>query len=86
MVDFISADREKKMKRYIAVFLIVTIIPSAFIFVNVLSRSFFMRNAEMLIDYVNKDLEGTNTFVVSSQIDIDSEPRRITLAMMGDVV
>lgn len=86
MVDFISADREKKMNRYIAVFLIVTIIPSAFIFVNVLSRSFFMRNAEMLIDYVNKDLEGTNTFVVSSQIDIDSEPRRITLAMMGDVV
>lgn len=86
MIDFIDPQKEKKMKRYILAFLVVTMIPSAFIFVDVLSKSFFTRNAQMLIAYVNSDLEQSNTLLVSSQIDIDTKPRKVVLALMGDVV
>ncbi|MFT5980061.1 MAG: putative hydrophobic protein (TIGR00271 family) [Flavobacteriales bacterium] len=84
--EFIDPKREKRIKRYISIFLITTILPSAFIFYSVLKQSFFSRNAQRFLTKVELSLEGKGTTIISDKIIYDAENPMIKLALMGDPI
>lgn len=82
--EFIDPIREKRIKRYISLFLIATILPSGFIFYNVLRQSFFSRNAQRFLVKVEASLEGKGTTIIDERVIYDAEKPLIKLALMGD--
>lgn len=75
LVSFVNADTEKRVKRYMIGFIIVVILPSAYIFYGVVKETIFMGKAENFIAQ-NLSFEGTEiiskkiTYGDTSQIDI----------------
>ncbi len=84
--EFIDPQRERRIKRYISIFLIATILPSAFIFYNVLRQSFFSRNAQRFLTKVELSLEGKSTTIINEKVTYDAENPMIKIALMGDPI
>lgn len=59
--EFVDPVRERKARLYIVLFVLVVIIPSGFIFVEVVRESIFLRNANNYVSEV-VDFEGTTVF------------------------
>ena len=80
-VDYINPERERKVKNYIYTFITIVLIPSGFIFWNVIQESVFNQKANTFIEtYV----EGENVSVINSRIKYDSDGSSIELFLMGD--
>ncbi|MFM1932531.1 MAG: hypothetical protein RL226_1834 [Bacteroidota bacterium] len=86
MVQFVDAARERKMKRNIALFIVVTMVPSVIIFAQVLQNSLFERDASLFVASIEEELEAGGTMLIESKVDADAEPKRIQLALMGEPV
>lgn len=86
VVEFIDPVRERKIKQRISVFLVLMIVPSGFIFWNVLQQSFFNGDANAFLKDVEQTLEGRNTTIIDEKIIYDSEHPMIKMALMGDPV
>lgn len=83
--DFVDPAKERKIKRLIYLFIFITVVPSAFIFYNVLQKSFFERNAGNFITELEAVLEPTNTYVVGdAKVLYDKKHPVIKIALMGD--
>lgn len=83
--EFVDPARERKIKRLIYLFIFITVVPSAFIFYNVLQNSFFERNARNFIVEVETALEPTNTYIVGdAKVLYDKKYPVIKIALMGD--
>jgi hypothetical protein len=83
--EFLDPAREKRIKQLIYLFLFITVVPSGFIFYDVLQNSFFDRNARLFIAEVETTLEPTNTYIVGdAKILYHKEYPVIKIALMGD--
>lgn len=80
-VDFINPEREKKVKRYIYAFIVVVLIPSGFIFWNVIQESLFKQKAAQ---FIKEHIENEHTSVVTFVPEYDRKGSTITLFIMGD--
>ncbi|MCH2199941.1 MAG: DUF389 domain-containing protein [Flavobacteriales bacterium] len=84
--EFIDPMRERKIKRRIAFFLVLIIIPGGIIFVNVIRQSFFSRNASQFLVAVEETLEDKNITIIDKQVSYDADHPKIKIALMGDPV
>lgn len=83
LVSFVNADTEKKVKRYMVAFVIVVLLPSAWIFYGLVKETIFMGKAENFIAQ-NLDFEGTE--IISKKITYTDTISRIDIFIMGEPV
>jgi uncharacterized membrane protein len=78
--EFLDLDREKKVKRYIALFVIVTIIPSIYTAFNVVQETLFKRQAN---EFINHEFIFDNAQVISKRIDYHPGGSTIDITLFG---
>ena len=81
--DFVDQARERRVRRYIAVFIILTIIPSIYTAYNVVRQSIFERNAQQ---FVYQEMRFDNCQVISKNFVNDKGNRRIEVTLFGEPV
>ncbi len=82
-VSFLNPEREIKIKRYIYIFILVTILPSAKIFIDVLKESRFYALAKT---YTKENLKFDNCEVINEKITYSDTLSIIDVYLIGDVV
>lgn len=82
LVSFINSETEKKAKRYMIAFIVVVLLPSAYIFYGVVKETLFVGRAENFIAQ-NFDLEGTE--ILSKKITY-GDTSRIDIFIMGEPI
>lgn len=84
--EFVEPKRELKVKRLIYSFVALIMIPSFFIFYNVLQQSFFATNAEAFLAKIENSLDNTGTSIIDRKVVYNKDHAQITIALMGDPV
>lgn len=80
-VDFINPVKERRVKRYIYTFVTIVLIPSGFIFWNVIQESVFRQKADV---FISKHIEAENIAVINSRIKYSRDGSIIELFLMGE--
>jgi uncharacterized hydrophobic protein (TIGR00271 family) len=83
LVSFVNSVTEKKVKRYMLLFVIVVILPSAWIFYGLVKETIFLGRAETFITQ-NLEIEGTE--VISKKITYTDTISRIDIFIMGEPI
>ena len=83
LVSFVDAETEKKVKRYMIGFIIVVILPSAWIFYGLVKETLFLGKAESFISQ-NIQIEGTE--IISKKITYTDTISRIDIFIMGEPI
>ncbi|MCB9185305.1 MAG: DUF389 domain-containing protein [Flavobacteriales bacterium] len=83
LVSFVNADTEKKVKRYMVAFVIIVLLPSAWIFYGLVKETIFMGKADKFIAD-NLQIEGTE--IISKKITYTDTISRIDIFIMGDPI
>lgn len=86
MKVFMDPKRERKIRWRIATFLVITIVPSAFIFVHVLQTSFFESDSKRYIAAVDASLEEISTTMIDYKIITTDDSRVIKISLIGDPI
>lgn len=86
MKEFIDPARERRIRWRISVFLVVTIVPSAFIFYSVLKKSFFESDTKRFMQAIELTLEDRNTTVIDYKLVYDDDKPVIKIALIGDPI
>lgn len=84
--EFIDPARERRIRWRITFFLILTVVPAAFIFFSVLKQSFFASDAARLIHAIEETLEDRNTTVIDYKVVYDNNEPVIKIALIGDPI
>jgi uncharacterized hydrophobic protein (TIGR00271 family) len=74
---------EKKVRRYIYLFVIVTIIPSIYTAYNVVRKSIFEQNANL---FISREMQFDNCQVINQQYFFEGQERRIEVTLFGEPV
>jgi uncharacterized hydrophobic protein (TIGR00271 family) len=80
-VSFVNPQRQQKVKMYLASFVMVTILPSGFIFYQVIDESYFRTRAERFIAE-NIRFEGSE--VINKKVTFTDSTKVIELFLMGE--
>jgi uncharacterized hydrophobic protein (TIGR00271 family) len=80
---FLDPVREKKVRQYIIALVVVTVVPSVYLGVGIVKRSYFESNAKA---FVAREMEFPNTQIVSREIIYDKDDPRIKLTYVGEFV
>ncbi|MFM1874297.1 MAG: hypothetical protein RL266_34 [Bacteroidota bacterium] len=83
LVSFVNADTEKRVKRYMVAFVIIVLLPSAWIFYGLVKETIFMGKAEKFIAQ-NLVIDGTE--IISKRISYTDTVSRIDLFIMGEPI
>ncbi|MBK8505437.1 MAG: TIGR00341 family protein [Saprospiraceae bacterium] len=81
--EFLDPDRERKVKRYIALFVILTIIPSIYTAINVVEETIFKRNAN---NFITNEFAFDHAQVISKRITFFRSGSHIDLTLYGQPV
>lgn len=79
--EFVDPATEKKVKRYILIIILITVIPSLFMAYNIVDRSLFERNANA---FINNELSFRNTHILSKNIKLSKGKKLIEVFMVGE--
>jgi uncharacterized hydrophobic protein (TIGR00271 family) len=82
-ISFVNPVRQQKVKMYLASFVLVTILPSGFIFYQVIGESYFRTRAERFIAE-NIRFEGSE--VINKKVTFTDSTKVIELFLMGDYI
>ena len=83
LVSFVNANTEKRVKQYMIAFVIIVILPSAWIFYGLVKETLFMGKAENFIAQ-NMVFEGTE--ILSKKITYTDTISRIDIFIMGEPI
>lgn len=83
LVSFVNVETEKRVKRYMLFFIIIVILPSAWIFYGLVKETIFMGKAENFISQ-NVQIEGTE--IISKKITYTDTISRIDIFIMGEPI
>jgi uncharacterized hydrophobic protein (TIGR00271 family) len=83
LVSFINAATEKRVKRYMVGFVIVVILPSAWIFYGLVKETIFLGKAE---SFIAQNMEFDGTQIISKKITYTDSISRIDLFIMGEPI
>ena len=83
LVSFVDSVTETKVKRYMIAFVIVVILPSAWIFYGLVKETIFLGRAETFVSQ-NFEIEGTE--VISKKITYTDTISRIDIFIMGEPI
>lgn len=78
--EFSNLEREKKVRRWIAFFVIITILPSIYLAYQTVQRSIFERNARA---FISTELALENTRVIDSKLNFSSKRPVIEVSLFG---
>lgn len=81
--EFLDDVREKRVKRYVALFVVVTIIPSIYTGVNVVKESLFRRNAN---DFITREFVFSNAQVINRRITYHPKGSTLQITLYGQPV
>lgn len=81
--EFLDPVREAKIKKYILIFILITIVPSGIAFYQVLTTSFFRKNTELFVNEIKEGLEGTSTSVAYYETIENDSTRMLKVALVG---
>ena len=79
--EFVSAKREKKVRRYIIATILVIIIPSGYLFYGVIQNSYFRVNAEK---YINENFRFEESAVSGKELIFNREGSMIRISIQGE--
>lgn len=79
--EFIDPVTEKRVKRYILIIILITVIPSLFMAYNIVNKSLFERNANA---FINNELTFRNTHILSKNIVQSEGKKLIEVFMVGE--
>jgi uncharacterized hydrophobic protein (TIGR00271 family) len=83
LVSFINAETETRVKRYMIGFVIVVLLPSAWIFYGLVKETIFLGKAET---FVSENLQFEGTEVLSRKITYSDTVSRIDIFTMGEPI
>lgn len=83
LVSFVDSITESRVKRYMIAFVIVVLLPSAWIFYGLVKETIFLGRAETFISH-NLQLEGTE--IISKKLTYSDTLSRIDVFIMGEPV
>jgi uncharacterized membrane protein len=83
LVSFVDAVTEKKVKRYMLAFVIVVILPSAWIFYGLVKETIFLGKAE---NFISQNLEIEGTEIISKKVTYTDSISRIDIFIMGEPI
>lgn len=83
LVSFVDAETETRVKRYMIAFVIIVLLPSAWIFYGLVKETIFMGKAEKFIAE-NLQMEGTE--IISKKITYTDSISRIDVFIMGESI
>jgi len=83
LVSFVDAIKEKKVKRYMIGFVIVVILPSAWIFYGLVKETIFLGKAE---NFISRNLTIEGTEIISKKITYTDTISRIDIFIMGEPI
>jgi uncharacterized hydrophobic protein (TIGR00271 family) len=81
--EFVNELRERTVKRWIAFFVIITIIPSTYLAYQTVRLSMFEKNA---YTFISQELQFDNTRVISKDLKFDSKGQIIEVSLFGEPV
>ncbi|MEQ9186792.1 MAG: DUF389 domain-containing protein, partial [Cryomorphaceae bacterium] len=81
--DFVDAARERRVKRWIAAFVIVVILPSLYIAYNLVRETVFQREAGV---FVTENFIFDQAQVISKNIIVEGDEKRIEVALIGQPI
>lgn len=81
--EFVDAEREKRVKRWIAAFVIVVILPSFYIAYNLVRESVFQREAGI---FVSENFVFDHAQVITKTITVEGDQKRIEIALIGQPI
>ncbi len=83
LVSFVNAVTEKKVKRYMIGFVIIVVLPSAWIFYGLVKETIFLGKAE---NFISQNLEIEGTEIISKKITYTDSVSRIDIFIMGEPI
>jgi uncharacterized hydrophobic protein (TIGR00271 family) len=83
LVSFVNSVTEKRVKRYMIGFVIVVILPSAWIFYGLVKETIFLGKAE---HFITENLEIEGTEVISKKVTYTDTISRIEIFIMGEPI
>lgn len=83
LVSFVNAETEKKVKRYMLVFVVIALLPSTYIFYGLVTETLFLGKAERFISQ-NFEIEGTE--IISKKVTYTDTISRIDIFIMGEPI
>ncbi|MEM1323591.1 MAG: TIGR00341 family protein [Bacteroidota bacterium] len=81
--EFVDEVRERTMKRYIYLFVLLTIIPSVYTAYQVVIKSFFERNANL---FINQELQFETAQVIGRKVTLEDNEKRIEVTLFGEPI
>lgn len=81
---FLDPTTERKVRRSIAVFTIIVVVPSIFIAINVIRETSFDNNAIKYVNDIQNNPVMQNVQIVSQQRVFSNEGNEITLSLVGE--
>lgn len=80
---FMDSTREKRVRQYIILLVTVTIIPSLYLGVGIIQRSYFESNAN---SFLNREMDFPNAQIVSREIKYDRKAPYIKVTYVGEFI
>lgn len=81
--EFLDAEREKKVKRYILFFVLAAIIPSMYTGYNMVKRTIFTKNANQ---FIQQEMNFENSQVISSSLLHEKDNYLIEVTLFGEPI
>ncbi|MBR9920191.1 MAG: TIGR00341 family protein [Bacteroidetes bacterium] len=81
--EFVDSERESKVRQYISILVILTIIPSVITAYRVVQKTVFEQNANL---YIRDELQFDNCQVISKRIETEAGKRTIDVTLYGEPV
>jgi uncharacterized hydrophobic protein (TIGR00271 family) len=83
LVSFVDPLTEKRVKRYMLTFVIVVLLPSAWIFYGIVKETIFLGKAER---FISENLQFEGTEIISKKIAYTDSISRIDVFIMGEPI
>lgn len=81
--EFSDEARERTVKMWIGIFVMITIVPSTYLAYRTVKHSIFERNAYR---FITQELDFENSRVISRELYTDSDGQRIEVSLFGEPV
>lgn len=81
--EFLDAEREKKVKRYVFLIVLAVSIPSIYTGYNVVRKTLFTKNAN---DFISRELAFDNNQVINSDLVYEKDKKQIDVTLYGEPV
>ncbi|WP_162340412.1 TIGR00341 family protein [Cyclobacterium salsum] len=78
--EFIDSQRERRVRNYISIFIMITIVPSIYLAYNIVKRTLWEKSAK---EFVQAEFDFPSTQIITSNFQYEPDSSVIELALVG---